>query len=666
MLPLKHVFNNPSIPPSSPFIPPALPPTTNTPAPTQPPPNPEIIPMGDNDPFKDTDLVVIQDNFPGALKPNEIKLTEFFSMKKFYKDIIEGNTPLQFMTADFKYDFECTIRQIFSRKLGREFLKVLCTENNGHTIEIHQEEIWSTQTKANSFAYYNDDKQCAVQIDLMSSIYFDTKTDDGKPMIAKLPPFMVLMHELVHCLHFIQNNSYMKNLRVTKISPQGDIRYHTIEEESTIEKDPRFSEHKFCEAFNVPKRFHHLGYPSNNNNLLTLGYFENPTPFILFLCKTGVVSIMEEAWVYFKLTLDHRYHIQSHVKQASLFDVAVLGGCLAMIEFIFNKGVKAEDYKKDPDRAIGVISLAICSNKIEVLQYVLKELDLKISDYNQSECSFVNQAVKYLKAMCIPMVEFLLQQGANLDAIEDNSPLDYAAGCMGIETYQYFYNKGLRPTTRTYFHAVMGLNYPLLIKLPLLTGWRLSEKLRFNDIAECTLMHIAAGAGDTEIIEFIHRNSEELRLIGSLKEKIHTVEDSNKTLPIEIAVGEMDFPSFKLLLSYYSDTDLKTDHSLQFRIYKAIFMTQKRDLFGSLLKMYKALQDRGIAVPIELHEKHFHFMSNKEGFKELLHKLYDATPIEDCKIGEMTLFDWGISCGNYVVKAYTAQRGMVEVITSAD
>ncbi|MBM3192990.1 MAG: hypothetical protein FJZ59_02005 [Chlamydiae bacterium] len=172
-----------------------------------------------DDPFKDSDVEVVSDEIE-VISPFQIRSSEAHLFKRLYQSIKQGKMPLSIIgDPSFQEKILKTLRLILSRPTGRWVILHVCRLPYPLSIVY------------DAFGDHYDPEKRSVGINTKATQHY-SKTADGTKYVYLAEKDSLLVHELIHAIHFNQyGNTFFDDLHT---SPASDSSYENLEEQFTI------------------------------------------------------------------------------------------------------------------------------------------------------------------------------------------------------------------------------------------------------------------------------------------------------------------------------------------------------------------------------------------------------------------------------------------------
>ncbi|WP_068468380.1 M91 family zinc metallopeptidase [Candidatus Protochlamydia phocaeensis] len=381
--------------------------------------------------FFGTDLIVFKNEYKGLMPLNGIKENELHRIVLLHQQIIQQQTPCLIETSNKKEIGEM-LKLLMTRKLGRALIDQIIpsykNENKNLVIKL-------TSDSGSRFLYRDTTPTIEINENDPHSIMRSPTTGELQPLVST--SFITLGHELIHALHYIQNpllfSAYvnaepLQNSRFHNLEEEETITTHLIspfnsnfeeinfeeitrlEENGTLQEHIFFTENSLRSVFGFPLRFDHHILPS-------LELINNQYPrsearklYFDFLIQAGVLEQVKK-WVdctheNLNLKIIDRYPI----------DIAIQARSLEVIDYLLGK-IETQ----------GVLNSFIKSQDIPFISFIIAKYKFNVNEVDKSGLTPLQTAFCCSKKNILPMVKFLISQGAN-----DLSRIDQALNILNL------------------------------------------------------------------------------------------------------------------------------------------------------------------------------------------------------------------------------------------
>lgn len=180
------------------------------------------IPILENNPFFDADLLVFKDNYPSSLPLNGIRDCDFYQMTIIIETLKNCGKykALQILLPsplppDFEFRKEKFIQDLMllsCRRTGREIIK---------TIVNHPDSSLKVDISVNTSPEINFVSENILKYSPVAGYWLEVFDPNGSKYLNKCPSFIGLAHEMVHYLHFLSGG--MEEKIAISHSESGDL-----------------------------------------------------------------------------------------------------------------------------------------------------------------------------------------------------------------------------------------------------------------------------------------------------------------------------------------------------------------------------------------------------------------------------------------------------------
>lgn len=303
------------------------------------------LPMNKDSAFYDTDLIIIDDAFPGNMPLNGIRKSDMEKLELLFNNICDGKTNIKIIGKGdndlFKNNIENLIKKLLTRNIGRKLLKKV-VENPSITCIDIMEGNETCISPISSTGYMK------LSIDMNRKSRMLAHHPTGKIKSQFQPLYITLAHELVHASH--------GNDRVSSDPPTFSNKYGKLEEQFTItglKRDIIFDENDLDSSWNGNnkiKKFFEEYYDELNEWNLTGAFTDSANvyyprfshkshPFSDDI-KVEIVNLVNDGLLFDLESLDENINIYELFKDRNppLIFIAVESGDINMVRFLINKG----------------------------------------------------------------------------------------------------------------------------------------------------------------------------------------------------------------------------------------------------------------------------------------------------------------------------------------
>ena len=152
-----------------------------------------------NSEFKDTDLIVFNDDYQGPMPINGIKKTDLIEIEKILDSIQKGVSKIQISQGNDNYPLVMRdIKMLLTREIGRKIIKILHSSKLPINILPQESNRLRNVTATNEYDSWNK----IITIDYKEDriIGIDAL---GRRKFIQWPSFIRLGHEMIHAIHDI-------------------------------------------------------------------------------------------------------------------------------------------------------------------------------------------------------------------------------------------------------------------------------------------------------------------------------------------------------------------------------------------------------------------------------------------------------------------------------
>ena len=175
------------------------------------------LPLPTDSPFHDTDLLIFKDTYAAHLPLNGLHPREYKAALRLYTRLTEGGIDIKGSPA-FQTLIKENFKALMTRRLGRVLLQKVCEAKD---IAIVEERRKGSNTLCTTVSI-NPDSVCLF-----------TYRSDGKKGFLSTPLYIVLAHELIHALNYLEEKSKQIAERY-KLEPTLHRDFKDLEEQLTI------------------------------------------------------------------------------------------------------------------------------------------------------------------------------------------------------------------------------------------------------------------------------------------------------------------------------------------------------------------------------------------------------------------------------------------------